>query len=177
MIPTAPHAFRLTGWHVLAMVVAFFGVITAVDAVMVVDSYATYPGEVSSQPYEEGLAWDSELDQQRAQAGLGWRMTAGFAGQSVIELTVRDRRGQPVTLARIDARLERPATEAGKLSLRFAPAGAGVYRAEVGALTGAWDLRLTAHDASGRRFDAERRLIAPSAAPEASFGPGPEAGE
>ena len=153
--------FRLTGWHVLAIFVVFFGVTIAVDSVMVMDAYTTYPGEVSSQPYEEGLAWDSELDQQHAQAALGWRMTAGLVAPGLIELTARDRAGAPVVLPRIDARIERPATEQGRRDIRFLQTAPGVYRAQVGALSGAWDLRLTAYDREGRRFDAERRLIAP----------------
>ncbi|HZZ87719.1 MAG TPA: FixH family protein [Caulobacteraceae bacterium] len=161
MSPQARQGFRLNGWHVLAMLVAFFGVTIAVDAVMIVDSYRTYPGEVSSQPYEDGLAWDSELDQQHAQAALGWRVTAGFAGPDAIELTVRDRLGEPLPLAQIEARLERPATETGRLQVKFRPAAAGVYRAEVGRLAGVWDLRVSVYDAKGRRFVAERRLTAP----------------
>jgi len=151
--------FRLTGWHVLGLLVAFFGVTVAVDGLMMADAYATYPGEVSSTPYEEGLAFDSELQQQHAQAALGWRMTAGLDARGAIVLTARDRAGAPIALTRIDARLERPATEDGRRAVRFVPAGPGAYRADPGALAGAWDLRLSAYDARGRRFDAERRLV------------------
>jgi nitrogen fixation protein FixH len=159
----SPHrqSFRLTGWHVLAGLVAFFGVTAAVDGLMVADAYRTYPGEVSSNPYEDGLAWDTELDQQRAQRALGWRMTAGVTSDGRIELTAHDRDGAPVELPRIEARLERPATEQGRRQLRFVKAGPGVYDARGANPTGAWDLRLTAFDARGRRFDAERRLVWP----------------
>jgi nitrogen fixation protein FixH len=153
--------FRLTGWHVLAILVVFFGVTVVVDTIMVTDAYRTYPGEVSSQPYEDGIAWDSELDQQHAQAALGWRMTAGFAGPGVIEVSAKDRAGAPVAFTRIDARLERPATEQGKREIRFVEVRPGVYDAKVGGLSGAWDLRLSAFDKQGRRFDAERRMMAP----------------
>jgi len=153
--------FRLNGWHVLGLFAAFFGVIAAVNGAMIARAYGTYPGEVSSQPYEEGLAWDSELGQQHAQAALGWRMTAGLAPNGDVEVTARDRAGAPLAFPRIDARLERPATEQGKRDLRFAQAAPGVYVARTGGLSGAWDLRLSAFDAKGRRFDAERRLYAP----------------
>ena len=118
-------------------------------------------GEVSSQPYEDGIAWDSELDQQHAQAALGWRMTAGVTPDGQIEITARDRAGQPLALPRIVARLERPATEQGKLDLAFTQVSAGVWRANPGRVSGAWDLRLAAYDPQGRQFDAERRLIWP----------------
>jgi nitrogen fixation protein FixH len=153
--------FRLTGWHVLGLLTLFFGTTLVVDGLMVVDAYKTYPGEVSSTPYEDGLAWDSELDQQKAQAALGWRMTAGLATPGVVEVTARDRTGAALDLQRIEARLERPATELGKRTIHFDRVAPGVYRASVGPLHGGWDLRLEAFDHRGRRFDAERRLAAP----------------
>jgi nitrogen fixation protein FixH len=156
----ARREFRLNGWHVLGMLLAFFGITAAVDAVMVANAYLTYPGEVSSTPYEDGLAFDSELGQQRAQARLGWRMTAGLGAHGDIEFTARDRAGAPLRLTRIQARLERPATEQGRRVVRFVQSGPGAWRGDAGALAGAWDLRLSAYDAAGRRFDAERRLIA-----------------
>jgi nitrogen fixation protein FixH len=152
--------FRLTGWHVLAALVIFFGVTIAADAIMVMDAYRSFPGEVASSPYEEGLAYDSQLDQQRRQAALGWSMTIGLVGSGV-RLTAIDRNGAPLPGLRITARLERPATEQGRRNVEFREVAPGVYQAPVGPLSGAWDLRLSAIDARGRRFDAERRLIAP----------------
>ena len=158
---TTSRPFRLNGWHVLGILVAFFAAVTAVDEVMIVDAYRSFPGEVSSTPYEDGLAFDSELAQQHAQTVLGWRMTAGFDGPATVTLAARDRDGRPLSLARIDARLERPATEAGRLPLKFVQVAPGLYRAAVGRLDGAWDLSLSAYDAHHRRFDAQRRLVVP----------------
>lgn len=152
--------FQLTGWHVLAMLIVFFGVIFVVDAVMVTDAYHTFPGEVASSPYEEGLAYDSQLDQQRAQAALGWRMGVGLIGEE-IRLTATKADNSALTGLRLKARLERPATEEGRRSLLFREVSPGVYSATAGRLTGAWDIRLSAFDAGRHRFDAERRLIAP----------------
>lgn len=152
--------FRLTGWHVLAALVVFFGVTIAVDTVMMIDAYHTFPGEVASSPYEEGLAYDSQLDQQRAQAILAWRMTVALDGPTV-HLTAVDRAGAPLPGLRIVARLERPATEQGRRDFQFHQVSPGVYEAAVAPLTGAWDIRLSAYDAKGHRFDAERRLFAP----------------
>lgn len=152
--------FRLTGWHVLAALVVFFGISFAVDAIMVFDAYHTFSGEVASSPYEEGLAYDSQLDQQRAQAALGWRMSATLDGR-VLRVTTVDHGGAPLAGLRIIARLERPATEKGRTAVRFHQVSPGVYQSDAQSLSGAWDLRLSAYDARGHRFDAERRLIAP----------------
>jgi nitrogen fixation protein FixH len=153
--------FRLNGWHVLAGFVLFFGVTLAVDTFMMVRAYSTYPGEVATSPYEDGLAYDSTLDQQKAQAALGWRMTIGLVGPDLIRLTAADKAGAPLSPLRIEARLERPATEQGRRSIQFQAVSPGVYEAHVGAVSGAWDVKLSAFDDRNRRFDAERRLVAP----------------
>jgi len=159
-VSSPPQSFKLTGWHVLAGFVLFFGVIAAVNTAMVIRAYATYPGEVGTTPYEDGLAYDKILNRETAQAAQGWRVGVQLEG-GVISLTVNDRSGAPVDLRRIDAHVERPATLAGSHGLRFVTASPGLYRASAGDLSGAWDLSLSAFDRTGRRLDIERRLIAP----------------
>ena len=56
--------FRIRGWHVLAAMCAFFGVIIAVNAVFMTAALRTFPGEVSITPYEDGLAFNRQLAQQ-----------------------------------------------------------------------------------------------------------------
>jgi len=159
-VSTPPQGFRLNGWHVLAGFVLFFGVIAAVNIAMVIRAYATYPGEVGTTPYEDGLAYNKILNRETAQAAQGWQVAVDLGGGDVA-LTVRDRNGAPVDLQRIDAHVERPATLAGSRGLFFAAASPGVYRASAKGLSGAWDLSLSAYDRAGRRLDIERRLVAP----------------
>ena len=154
-------SFRITGWHVLAGFVLFFGITLAVDTYMMVSAYKSFPGQVETSPYEDGLAYDSTLDQQKAQAALGWRMSIGLVPGGVVRLAAVDRSGAPVQLPHIVARIERPATEQGRRDISFQAISPGVYEARVGALSGAWDVKLSAFDARNRRFDAERRVIAP----------------
>ena len=156
-----PRGFRINGWHVLGLFVVFFAAIIGVDTLMIVEAYESYPGEATAQPYEEGLRWDAALDQQRAQAALGWTLTAGLDAAGDIRVTARDRSGAPVVFAHIDAKLERPATVQDMRTLRFVMTAPGVYVARPGALSGGWDLSLSAYDARGRRFDAQKRLYAP----------------
>ena len=156
-----PKSFRINGWHVLAGFVAFFAAVLTVDTIMMIDAYKTYSGEVATTPYEDGLAYNTERNQQAAQAALGWRMTAGLTAPGLIRLDAIARDGRPLSALRIDARLERPATEQGRRILAFREVAPGQYEAPAAGLAGAWDLRLSAFDRDGHRFDAERRLISP----------------
>lgn len=150
--------FRVRGWHVLVAMIAFFGIITAVNAVMITLAIQSFPGQVSVTPYEDGVAYNKKLAQMAAQESLGWRAAAGVEdGQVVVRL--KDRLNGPVEGARLTGRLERPATEAGRLTPAFKEIEPGVYAARPGRLDGAWDLTFTAIDGSGRRFEGERRLM------------------
>jgi len=153
--------FRLNGWHVLGLFVLFFGAIAAVNTNFILHAYASFPGEVSTTPYEDGLAYDKVLQQGDAQVALGWRAAMGFKSPGIVELTMADRAGKPVPLSRIEAVIERPATLNGRRALSFAAVAPGVYVARTDAPSGAWDLTVTAFDKMGRHFDGARRIIAP----------------
>jgi nitrogen fixation protein FixH len=157
--PVARH-FRLTGWHVLAAVAGFFAVVIGVDVTFAVLAERTFPGQVSVTPYEDGLVYNRHIAQLAAQDRLGWRAAAAAEpGQVALEL--RDRGGRPLTGATVAGKLERPATETGRIVLRFAEVAPGRYVAPTGRLAGAWDLTAEARGAAGGVFQAERRLTWP----------------
>lgn len=148
---------RLTGWHVLGIVTTFFAVVVGVDVSFAILAEKTFPGQVSVTPYEDGLVYNRHIAQLAAQDRLGWRAAAAAEpGQVVLEL--RDRNGQPLTGASATGKLERPATEAGRIQLRFAETSPGRYVAPTGRIAGAWDLSAEARGPTGGVFEAQRRL-------------------
>ena len=153
--------FRIKGWHVLAGVVGFFMVVVGVDTGFLVMAYRTYPGQVSRTPYEDGTAYNTKLAQLAAQAKLGWTVSAGVTPDGQVLVQVRDRAGAPVSGLAGQGKLERPATEAGRITPRFREAAPGDYLARPGRLMGAWDLTVALTDKAGHRFEAERRLTWP----------------
>ena len=162
MTPAAPvPRFVIKGWHVLAAFVLFFGVDIAVNAAFMVSAYRTFPGETSLTPYEDGVAYNKALAQQRAQAALGWRLTAGLEPTGRIRVEAFDRAGAPLPGLHLTARLQRPATEEGARVMTFEETARGVYGARTARLTGAWDIDVTAHDNRGRTMLAQRRVVAP----------------
>lgn len=152
---------RLTGWHVLALVVGFFAVVIAVDATFALMAYRTFPGQVSVTPYEDGVAYNRKIAQLEAQDRLGWKAIAAVTSGGAVRIEVRDQDGTPVSGLAAQGRLERPATESGRVALVFRPVAAGVYEATPRVGSGAWDMYATLTDPQGRRFDAERRLTWP----------------
>lgn len=145
------------GWHVLAGVSAFFAVVIGVDAYFTVLAIRTFPGQVSVTPYEDGLVYNRRIAQLQAQEKLGWRASAE-AVPGAVALEFRDAGGAPVQGLAITGRLERPATEAGRIALAFSETSPGRYVARGGILTGAWDMTVEAKGRGGEAFTAERRL-------------------
>jgi nitrogen fixation protein FixH len=162
MTQTIPSpGFQITGWHVLAMIVGFFLVVVAVDTGFMVMAYRTFPGEVSRTPFEDGVTYNRKLAQMAAQAKLGWTVTAGVTPTGEVLVEARDRDGKPVRGLTGVGKLGRPATEAGRITPRFAETMPGDYLARPGRLMGAWDLTVTLSDKAGHSFEAERRLTWP----------------
>jgi len=148
---------KITGWHVLIAVVLFFGIVIGVDTIFMIKAYSTFSGEVASNPYEAGLAFNKTLDQRRRETALGWKTGIATHDGKVV-VTVEDRTGKPLDHLSVTGVLERPATETGRQTLNFKPIGQGRY--EVPArLDGAWDLRGTARN-SGDMIEIETRLVA-----------------
>jgi nitrogen fixation protein FixH len=150
----------LTGWHALAMIVGFFAVVMTVDGAFTVLALRTHPGQVSVTPYEDGLLYNQRIAQLAAQDRLGWQAGAAAATDKVI-FEMRDRDGRPVRGLTVTGKLERPATEVGRVTPRFAEVAPGRYEASTRGLAGTWDLTATASDRQGRIFVAERRLTWP----------------
>ncbi|WP_312164508.1 FixH family protein [Phenylobacterium sp.] len=156
-VQAARKPFRVTGWHVLISVIAFFGVVIAVDSLFLVLAYRSHPGQVSVTPYEDGLAYNRAVAQRRAQAALGWSATAAPAESGVV-VAIADAGGGPVAGLKLTGLLRRPATEAGEFALTFVETAPGRYHAPVRPAAGAWDVHV---QSQGQVFQAERRLTWP----------------
>lgn len=152
--------FRISGRHVLLAVIAFFGVIIAVNGYFLTAAYRSFPGQVSETPYEDGVGFNRTVAQRQAQAKLGWSATATTTEQGV-EVALHDREGKPLQGLKVEGVLRRPATQAGQISLKFTEAPEGRYVAKAGPGSGAWDLHFVAKGSGSELFEGERRLIWP----------------
>lgn len=157
---SAAPTFRIRGWHVLAMMLAFFGAVIAVNVVFAVVAVRSFPGEDVRRSYLQGVHYNDTLAQRREQAALGWQATAGFlpsADGAVLEVVLRDRAGAPIDGAIITGEVQRPTTDAADRAIMFEAAGGGRYVAPLGDLgAGRWRLRAHAErDTGSLDFEAE----------------------
>lgn len=157
----APRARELKGWHVLAMLLTFFGIVIAVDIGFSVIAVKTFPGEDEKRAYAQGVHFNDTLAARARQKALGWSAQAGFDEASVL-VVLHDRAGKPLDGATVTGVLRRPTTNRDDRALTFTREGPGRYRAHLDALpAGIWDLRAQATLAEAH-FEMEDRLTWPS---------------
>ncbi len=156
---------KLTGRHVLIMVLAFFGVMIAANVIFIRAAVTTFPGVTEDKSYLQGLNYNDTLAERAAQAELGWTAEiaeveqSGGEGRIVVRMAKGDAALSNLALTGI---LKRPASDDADQALAFKALSGGLYEAEVEAFApGAWDMTLRAENILGEAFDVEARIIAP----------------
>jgi nitrogen fixation protein FixH len=151
--------FRITGWHFLFGIVAFFLLIIVADVYFATLAYKTFSGEAAKNPYEAGLLYNRTLQQQRASQDLGWTSTLEAHSDGAIWVTMTAADKSPLDGLNGQVILTRPATEAQALTLPLIAQGPGRYLAKAGPLRGAWDIEIALAKAGEPAFKAQRRVL------------------
>lgn len=124
--------FVITGKHVLLAMVAFFGIIIAVNIVMMRLALSTHSGIVAQDTYRKGVKYNDEIAASEKQQELGWKDDIKLApAGDRLSIDIRDKDGNAVRGLTIKATLGRPATEKDDLSVTLAETSSGVYEAAV----------------------------------------------
>lgn len=160
---------KLTGFHVLAILLGFFFTVTGVNVVMMYSAITTFGGLDTEDPYRKGLAYNQTLAQDEAQAKLGWQAYVAAAPSRetvVVEMTGADEAA--VTGLAIKGTIGRAATNRFDKPLAFHEIAPGRYEAVTGETLdlGAWIAKLSAVKANPEGtntvFEVKQRLwIAP----------------
>ncbi|MBU1212394.1 MAG: FixH family protein [Alphaproteobacteria bacterium] len=154
--------WKLNGWHVLAGLIVFFGVMIAVNGVFLYFAMTTFTGIETADAYRKGVAYNASLEESRQLDKLGWKGALKATGER-IEFVLKTADGAPVRGVRVEGRIGRPATDTFDRTVAFEDAGSGVYRSQPLALApGNWILALEAHDpvdvVSSPRYRLKERL-------------------
>jgi nitrogen fixation protein FixH len=143
-MPNAKRPRELTGRAVLVWLVSFFGVVFAVNAIMVKAATSTFGGVEVQSSYKAGLMFETEVARARAQDALRWRvdghLVRNAAGEAVLDISVRDAQGKPLSGITTEARLAHPADERLDHDIELRGIGGGKFHGEVQAQAGRWDL-------------------------------------
>jgi|SRR5208337_860482 len=139
---------RLTGKHILIILLSAFAVIGAVNAAFVYLAVSTGPGEEKGASYEVGLRYNNILSEERTQNALQWRHETQIRQGERLRVVITTSAGEPVAGLAVTGNFGRPASDNDDRSLAFKEADAGVYEAALGQIRpGSWVMTFTAEKA------------------------------
>lgn len=152
---------ELTGRAVLFWLLGFFGLVFAVNGVLVQAATSTFGGLETSSSYKAGLKFKDDIEQAERQAALHWKVDGKLVdkgGEAVLDLTVRDANGLPVAGLSGTARLAHPATSRLDHEILLAAQGAGALHGVVAAPPGQWELIIDLDRGGDRVFRSRSRV-------------------
>jgi nitrogen fixation protein FixH len=153
---------ELTGRAVLFWLLGFFGFVFIVNAVMVKAATSTFGGLQTPSSYKAGLTFKSEVASAERQAALHWqvggKLARDKAGEAVLDVTVRDPKGEAVTGLTALARLAHPADARLDHTVPLHRIGAGEFHGVVPANAGQWELIIDLDRDGDRVFRSRSRV-------------------
>lgn len=152
----------LTGRMVLFMLLAFFGVVIAVNLTMLRLASSTFSGLGDKNAYIAGLSHNKAIADAREQDGRGWKIDANLQraapGRSIVTVVRSD--AGAYTNADVRVRFEHPASSRLDRVVALAPAGANAWRAAVDLPAGAWDMVIEMRSGGSIVFLSRDRITA-----------------
>ncbi len=153
---------ELTGRHVLFWIAGFFGVVFAVNGVLVRAATSTFGGLEAQSSYKAGLMFGGEVAKAERQQALHWevdgKLVRNSAGEAVLDISVRDAQGAPVSGLTADARLAHPADSRLDSVISLARNGTGTFHGADPAQPGQWELIVDFYRGDARVFRSRSRV-------------------
>jgi len=151
----------LSGRTVAMCFVAFFVVVTSVNAFMMTMAIKTMPGVDVKSAYEASQTYNAEITRAHEQDARGWTadVTLGKGPSRDVLVKLTDRDGSPVQGLSMKARLAHPADRSADLVADAREIAPGVYAANIAqAQGGAWDLVLEGRAADREVYKSRSRV-------------------
>ncbi|WP_330848796.1 FixH family protein [Mangrovicoccus ximenensis] len=145
---------ELTGFKVLMIALAFFGVVIGVNVIMAWQAVATFPGIEVRNSYEASQEFDAH---KAAQDALGWTVEARYAGK-VLEIEMTGPDGAPAEVASMVALVGWATSTRDDVTPEFTRNGA-VYATPLDLPDGNWNIRLKAVAGNGAEFTRRIPLL------------------
>jgi nitrogen fixation protein FixH len=127
-----------TGRHMTVILIAFFGIVVAVNFTMARLAIGTFGGTVVDNSYVASQKFNGWLAEARAQRGLGWTATAALDADRHVILTV-DQAGS----AHASGTARHPLGRATDIPVTFVPTGEDQLRSTAALPPGRWRLHVS----------------------------------
>lgn len=151
-----PMQGTFTGRHMLLIMLAFFGIVIAVNVTMAVFAGSSWTGFVVRNSYVASQEFNDKVAAARAQDALGWTADLSIAdGHAVLKLADRD--GAPLAMERAEIVLRNPASDANDRTIGLAADG-DAMSARLTLRDGLWVVEIDAFVAGHEPWRDTRRI-------------------
>lgn len=146
-----------TGRHMLAIMVAFFGVIIIVNVTMAITATTSWTGFVVKNSYVASQEFNGKAREARAQAALGWTATVKVS-DGTVRFALADAGGAPMAMGGGTATFRRPVSDADDTVAALKAAADGSLAGAVALADGVWIVEVEADAGLEHPFRETRRL-------------------
>ncbi|RKE67281.1 FixH family protein [Pseudorhodoplanes sinuspersici] len=154
---------EITGKTVLICFISFFGIVAAVNAIMVRAAVTTFAGTQTDSAYRAGLAYKGEEAAAATQTALHWtvdgRLVRDVTGDAVLTVDVKDAKQSSVVGIDITARLGHPLNARLDRTVVLSRIADGTFRGATDAPAGQWTLTLEVMRDQNRLYRSETRVV------------------
>ncbi len=133
---------QFTGRHMAAILVAFFGVVIAINLVMATFASRTFGGMIVENSYVASQKFNGWLEKARAEKALGWSLAVKRGARDRLEASL-GAGARPIDGAEMAAVAHHPLGRMPERSLRFRNIGAGRYESVSPLPAGRWIVRVS----------------------------------
>jgi nitrogen fixation protein FixH len=160
-MPAATETSRpFTGWHMLAIMIAFFGVVISVNLLMAFYASSSWSGLISKNTYVASQDFNIEAAKARIWAAEGFK-GAFTVKERTLEYQLQGPAEKIERLKEVGAIFHRPVGEKQDFTLKLQKVGEGFFTADHSLAAGPWIVDLAAIEDGETIFhQAERMTIA-----------------
>jgi nitrogen fixation protein FixH len=152
----APKEF--TGRHMLAIMLAFFGTVIAVNLVMATFASSSWTGLVVKNSYVASQEFNGKAAEGRAQAARNWHPALELQ-PGTVSFRLSDRAGAPIPLKAVGITFRRPAYEAEDVTIHLTRRSDGVFAAATNIRDGLWIIETNADFGETHAYRDTRRIV------------------
>lgn len=155
---TSPRRAEFTGRHMLMIMLAFFGVIIAVNLGMARLAGSSFGGLVVKNSYVASQEFNEKLEQSREQLALGWTPTFQVV-KGTIRYRLTDKDGNIVAATEAFVQFRHPSYEAADWSVSLKRADDGSFEAVQAARNGTWIVQIDSDIGRAAPYRDVRRIV------------------
>jgi nitrogen fixation protein FixH len=152
----------LTGRMVLFILIAFFLIVSLVNAVMIRAAVSTFSGVETGSAYQAGLAFERDVEDAHAQDALHWQVKASVrpsGSETAFEIEARDADNRPLNGLQATAHLSHPTDRRFDRDVALRDRDGGRFSGNDATPAGQWDLIIELSRDGERMFRSRNRVV------------------